>query len=103
MKMELLTERPELVIRRMMLEPGEAMFWHTDNCRRFSVVVQGSRLRIEHRDSQETIDIDVHPGMADWDDPDDRVHRAVNIGADRYEEVVTFFRESADVVPQPRR
>jgi hypothetical protein len=47
MKFELITNRNELVIRRLVLEPGEPMFWHKDNCNRFSVVVRGSRLAIE--------------------------------------------------------
>ncbi len=101
MKLETITESDELVIRRMVLDPGEAMYWHTDSCRRFSVVVQGSRLAIEYRDNSEILEFDVHPGMADWDEPDCRMHRAINRGADPYEEVVTFYRRSADVDPQP--
>lgn len=39
----------------------------------------------------EMIDVDVHPGLAGWDAPDPRVHRAVNADADIYVEVVTFY------------
>jgi hypothetical protein len=47
------------------------------------------------------LELDVYPGMADWDVPEERVHRAINAGSDTYEEVVTFYRSSSDVDPQP--
>jgi hypothetical protein len=98
---ETITERPDVVIRRMILEPGEAMPWHTDPCRRFSVVIRGERLRIEFRDTAEVAEAVVHAGMADWDEPQARVHRAINAGLAPYEEVVMFFRSSANLDPQP--
>jgi len=101
MRTETITQRDDLVIRRTILEPGEAMPWHTDACRRFSVVVRGERLRIEYRESGEAIAVAVHPGMAGWDAPDARVHRGVNAGATPYEEVVTFFLDHPGVEPQP--
>lgn len=103
MEIETITSRDDLLIRRMVLAPGEAMFWHVDNCHRFSVVVRGTRLGIEYRDSQERVEVEVHPGLADWDAPEARVHRAVNLGAEPYEEVVTFYRDGADVEPQPEQ
>ena len=101
MDVELIDERATLVIRRLRLQPGEAMFWHTDACERFTVVVRGSRLCIEFRDG-ERVDVDVYPGLADWDAPESRPHRAINTGDDVYEEVVTFYRTGAEVEPQPR-
>lgn len=91
MHIETITEREDLVIRRQVLEPGQAGPWHTDDCRRFSVVISGEALRIEFQDGSESVDVPVHAGMADWDEPEPRVHRAVNIGSVRYEEVVTSF------------
>jgi mannose-6-phosphate isomerase-like protein (cupin superfamily) len=102
MRVDIITERDELVIRRMVLEPGEAMFWHTDACRRFSVVVRGDRLTIEYQDNGQTEEVTVSPGMADWDQPQGRVHRAINTGIETFEEVVTFYREDAEQEPQPR-
>ena len=101
MRMETITKREDLVIRRLVLEPGEAMPWHTDSCHRFSVVVRGDELRIEFRDTGEQVSVAVHPGMADWDKPDARVHRGVNAGSTPYEEVVTFFLDSPGTDPQP--
>ncbi len=101
MKEQTITERADLVIRRMVLEPGEATQWHTDTCHRFSVVVQGTNLAIEYEDTGEIHAFDVHPGMADWEAPQTRVHRAINTGATTFEEVVTFYRSGSDVVPQP--
>lgn len=101
MRIETITERDDLTIRRLVLEPGEAMRWHTDACLRFSVIVRGERLRIEYLDSGEPVEVPVHPGMADWDEPESRVHRGVNAGSVPYEEVVTFFLDSAGMDPQP--
>ena len=102
MNVELITERDDLLIRRLVLEPDESMYWHIDLCNRFTVVVQGERLAIEYRDGGGRHEFAVYPGSAGWDAPDDRVHRAVNVGTAPYEEVVTFYRSSAGVEPQPR-
>ena len=77
------------------------MPWHTDSCHRLSVIVRGERLRIEFRETGEQVAVPVHPGLVDWDQPEHRVHRAVNVGSVRYEEVVTFLLDSPDVEPQP--
>ena len=45
--------------------------------------------------------VPVHPGLADWDAPEARVHRAVNTGAGAYEEIVTFFISRPGQDPQP--
>jgi len=101
MRKEIITQREDLVIRRLVLEPGEAMPWHTDSCHRFSVVVRGEQLRIEFRDTSKQVTFAVHPGMADWDEPEARVHRGVNTGAVSYEEIVTFFLDTPSIDPQP--
>ena len=51
MIVDTLAEETNLVIQRLKLDPGEANYWHSDNCLRFSVVVSGSRLAIEYKDS----------------------------------------------------
>ena len=101
MPSEWITRRDDLMIRRQVLAPGEAMAWHTDPCHRSSVVVRGERIQIEFRDGGETVEVPVHPGLADWDAPEARVHRAVNVGRTPYEEVVTFFLEEPGNDPQP--
>jgi hypothetical protein len=98
---EVITDRQDLLIRRLVLEPGEATPWHVDRCHRFTVVVRGERLTIEYRESPTTVDVAVEPGMADWDEPEDVVHRAVNTGATPFEEVVTFYRNAQGEDPQP--
>jgi hypothetical protein len=98
---EILTCRDDLVIRRLILEPGDAMPWHIDACDRFTVVVHGEALRIEFRDGGESATVRVYAGQADWDGPEERVHRAINAGSGPYEEIALFFRKSADVEPQP--
>lgn len=102
MQEESITTRDDVVIRRLILEPGEALPWHTDACHRFSVVIRGDDLTIEFRESGERVRVPVRPGMTGWDAPEPRVHRAVNTGAMPYEEVVMFFLESPGVTPQPR-
>ncbi len=99
MKVETLSDEPTRLIRRMTLAPGEATHWHTDVCRRFTVVVAGDRLRIEYLDGQ-TLEFDVEPGLAGWDEPTGREHRALNCGEVEYHEVVIFYRDSG-VDPQP--
>jgi hypothetical protein len=56
-------------IRRQVREPCEAMPWHVDPCRRFTVVVRGELLRIEFRETGDSVKVPVHPGMAEWDEP----------------------------------
>lgn len=99
---QVITAQDDLLIRRMRLAPGEAMFWHTDRCRRFSVVISGERLAIEFQDGGAAVEVDVQPGLADWDEPEDRVHRAVNTGSTPYEEIVTFYLTEPGQEPQPR-
>ena len=103
MQIETLTEEETVVIRRMTLAPGEKMFWHSDNCRRFTVVVKGEKLAIEYRESETLEEFEVFAGMAGWDEPQPREHRAINTGNCDYEEVVTFYRENALQDPQPQR
>ncbi len=101
MKTETISQRADLLIRRHILEPGEALPWHTDLCHRFSVVIRGEALGIEYRDSREVETISVYPGMADWDAPQSKVHRGINIGKVPYEEVIIFFLSKPDMEPQP--
>ncbi len=69
MKVEVITKRDDLLIRRMILEPGESMPWHTDLCHRFTVVIRGDSLGIEFRKTGEIKKYPVHAGMTDWDKP----------------------------------
>ena len=101
MKETIIDRRDDLVIRRMILEPGETTPWHTDPCRRFTVVVRGDELAIEYRDGRPMDRFAVAPGDADWDAPTDAVHRAVNVGRTTFEEVVVFFLERAGQDHQP--
>lgn len=102
MTVEIISDRPDLVIRRTILKPGEATPWHSDACHRFTVVVRGERLRIEFEAPGESaVDVSVTPGQADWDEPEPTVHRAVNIGAVPFEEVVAYYRTAPDQDPQP--
>ena len=103
MRTELITQRDDLVIRRHTLDPGEATPWHTDACRRLTVVVRGDEIRIEFRPTGEPVAVPVHPGLADWDQPKPRVHRAVNAAPRGSKKVVTFFLDSPGIDPQPER
>lgn len=101
MQMEVITQREDMLIRRHILEPGEALPWHVDLCHRFTVVVRGERLNIELRETGEIIDIPVHAGLADWDLPEPRIHRGINAGSTTYEEVIMFFLNTPGLEPQP--
>ena len=37
----------------------------------------------------------------DWDEPTDRIHRAVNVGEGPYEEITVFLMDRPDAIPQP--
>ena len=101
MKCETITERDDLIIRRHVLEPGEVLPWHTDRCHRFTVVVTGEALSIEYRDTGEVETFPDHPGLAEWDQPQPRVHRGINTGNVPYEEVIVFFLDVPGLEPQP--
>ena len=102
MQEEVLFRQKGILVRRMVLEPGDASAWHIDNCHRVTVVVSGERLAIELKDGGETHEVHVQAGQVDWDEPSAAVHRAVNTGRERYEEVVTFLLERPDQDPQPK-
>jgi hypothetical protein len=45
--------------------------------------------------------VKVTSGQVDWEEPSDRIHRAVNVGDAPYEEITVFFLDHADDVAQP--
>jgi quercetin dioxygenase-like cupin family protein len=98
---ERLFQRGTTLVRRLRLEPGEAMPWHRDPFHRVTVVLSGDGLAIEYRDGGESERFEVTPGQADWDEPSELVHRGVNVGEKPYEEVTIFFLDRPDAVPQP--
>lgn len=52
MTIEPISHSDALVIRRVILAPGEATPWHTDPCRRFTVVVRTFHLSSPGADPQ---------------------------------------------------
>ena len=98
---QVLHHRGNYLVRRLRLAPGEATPWHHDPYHRVTVVLGGDLLHIEFRDGSEPAQWKVTPGEVDWVEPTDRVHRAVNVGKLPFEEVVTFFLDRPDAVPQP--
>ena len=88
--------------RRLRLEPGEATPWHTDPFNRVTVVISGDALVIEYRRGEAVDVLPLRPGQVDWDEPNGRVHRAVNTGSTSYEEVSVFLLDRPDADPQPR-
>ena len=101
MASDVLFDRGTTLVRRLRLAPGEALPWHRDPFHRVTVVLRGEALQLEFRDGGEPQRIPVAPGQVDWDEPTERVHRAVNVGPGPYEEVTTFFLDCPGAVPQP--
>jgi quercetin dioxygenase-like cupin family protein len=97
---EVLHHRGKTLVRRQRLAPGEATPWHRDPFHRVTVVLRGDVLQIEFRDGGETVPWNVTVGEVDWVEPSERVHRAVNVGQEVFEEVVTFFLDRPDAAPQ---
>ena len=98
---ETICRRGTTLVRRLILELGEATSWHIDPFHRVTVIVRGEALAIEYRDGKGPERFEVYAGQADWDAPTEREHRAVNIGATTYEEVAIFLLDRPDAMPQP--
>jgi hypothetical protein len=102
MSEQVLFERGHIVVRRQLLEIGEATPWHIDPCERVTVVLSGEALAIEYRDGGTADRVTVSPGQTDWDEPSLRSHRAVNIGSTPYEEITVMFVNVPDADRQPK-
>ncbi|MBV9622681.1 MAG: hypothetical protein JOZ14_01755 [Acidobacteria bacterium] len=98
---EVLHHRGNCLVRRQRLRPGEATPWHRDPFERVSVVLSGDQLKVEFRDGAEPLSAKLAAGAVDWIEPSQRLHRAVNVGKTVFEEVVIFFLDRPDAVPQP--
>jgi quercetin dioxygenase-like cupin family protein len=98
---EVLHHHGNILVRRQRLAPGEATPWHHDPFHRVVVVLSGDLVKVEFRDGGEPAQWEVTVGEVDWVEPSDRVHRAVNVGKEMFEEVVTFLLDRPDAVPQP--
>ena len=98
---KVLHQRGTHLVRRLNLAPGEATAWHRDPFHRVTVIVAGDVLAIEYQDGGTPDRFTVAAGQADWDEPTERVHRAVNVGERVYEEITIFFLDHPDSVPQP--
>jgi len=98
---QVLHHRGNYLVRRQRLAPDKSTPWHRDPFHRVTVVLSGDLLRIEFRDGGEAQLCSITRGEVDWSEPSERVHRAVNVGKEVFEEVVTFFLDRPDSVPQP--
>jgi hypothetical protein len=52
-------------------------------------------------DGGESQRVEIAPGQVEWEEPSARVHRAVNIGKQAYEQVTVFLLARPDAVAQP--
>ena len=98
---ETITQRGTTVVKRLVLEPGEATPWHTDPYHRITLIVRGKTLAIEYRDGEEAEQVEVSAGQAEWDEPSHRVHRAVNLSGETYEQVMIVFLDHSGAIPRP--
>ncbi len=97
---EIVLHHETTMVRRLRLAPGEAMPWHRDPFHRVAAVLSGDILSIEYRDGGESQRIQITAGQVEWEEPSARVHRAVNVGKQPYEQVTVFLLDRADAVPQ---
>ena len=98
---EIVFHRGTTMVRRLHLDPGEAMAWHRDPFQRVAVVLKGDLLSVEYRDGGGSLRVEVTPGQVDWEETSARVHRAVNVGKQPYEQVTIFLLDRPDAVAQP--
>jgi quercetin dioxygenase-like cupin family protein len=89
------------MVRRLNLAPGDTMPWHRDPCQRVAIIIRGDALAIEYRDGGEGQHVRITPGTVEWEEPGYRVHRAVNVGQQPYEQVTVFLLTRLDMEPQP--
>jgi len=99
---EILFHHGTTKVSRLRLAPGEAMPWHRDPFHRVAVMLSGDVLSIEYRDGGESQRVGITPGQVEWEEPTERIHRAVNVGKEPYEQVTIFLLDHPDAVPQPR-
>ena len=98
---EIVFQHGTTMARRLRLASGEVMPWHRDPFHRVAVVLGGDRLSIEYRDGGEPCIVQIAAGQVDWEEPTERVHRAVNVGRQTYEQVTVFLLDRPDAAPQP--
>lgn len=98
---QILHHRATTLVRRLRLEPGEALPWHRDPHHRVTVVLSGEAIEIQYRDGTPPHRVGATPGQVDWDEPSDRVHRGVNVGTVPHEEITIFFLDHPDAPHQP--
>jgi quercetin dioxygenase-like cupin family protein len=98
---ELVFHHGTTMARRLRLVPGEAMPWHRDPFQRVAIVLRGDLLSIEYRDGGESQRVEITPGQVEWEEPSARVHRAVNVGMQPYEQITVFLLDRPDAVAQP--
>jgi quercetin dioxygenase-like cupin family protein len=98
---EILFHRGTTMVRRLLLGPGETMPWHHDPYHRVAVVLRGDAIAIEYRDRGKSHRVEISPGQVEWEEPTDRVHRAVNVGGQPYEQITVFLLDRPDAMPQP--
>ena len=98
---EVLFHHGTTMVRRLRLVPGEAMPWHRDPFQRVAVILRGDLLSIEYRDGGESQRVEIKPGQVEWEEPSTRVHRAVNIDRQTYEQVTVFLFDRPDALAQP--
>ncbi len=94
-------QRGNTLLKRMRLLPGESTPWHRDPYERVTTVLTGGVLAIEFRDGSPVEHVRLTRGQATFEEPVDKLHRAVNVGTEPYEEVSVFFLDRPDAVPQP--
>ena len=99
---EILFHHGTTKVSRLRPAPDEAMPWHRDPFHRVAVVLSGDVLSIEYRDGGESQRVGITPGQVEWEEPTERIHRAVNVGKEPYEQVTIFLLDHPDAVPQPR-
>lgn len=97
---EILHERGTTLVRRLRIEPGEAMPWHRTPYPHVSVVLSGDALAIEFEGGA-VQHVVVAARQVDWGEPELRRHRGVNVGTQPYEEVTVFLLDRPGATPEP--
>jgi hypothetical protein len=77
------------------------MPWHRDLFQKVAVVLHGDLLSIEYSDGGKSQRSRSRRVRFEWEEPSARVHRAVNVGKQPYEQVTVFLLDNPNAVAQP--
>ena len=92
-----LTEREKMIAERVTKEVNARLGFLLDVGLGY-LTLDRSSATLSGGESQR---IEITPGQVEWEEPTERVHGAMNVGKQDYEQVTVFLLDRPDAEPQP--